>query len=197
MGAARGALNHRCLRREWAAPIRRHHVVFAGKASWAEALTDEEIDHERGDYLHNLRTIARSGLVTVKSEGIAASIVVAWQRAIGRARANTERATKAGSSTFVGTVGKRDTWKATLEFVAGYETQYGYTTVLKFRTPEGACLVWKASRTDLGRGDVGKIYEITGTVKKHEEYKGEKQTGLSRCRVEAAVDVSTSTEISS
>ena len=55
---------------------------------------------------------------------------------------------------------------------------------MKFLTEDGACLVWKASNTELARGDVGKKYDIKGTVKKHDEYKGAKQTLLSRCAVE-------------
>lgn len=87
---------------------------------------------------------------------------------------------------YVGTVGKRETFAVVLDFVTGYETAYGYTTVLKFRTDEGATLVWKASNTGLARGDVGKRYALKGTVKAHAEYKGTKQTMVSRCAVTAS-----------
>jgi hypothetical protein len=69
----------------------------------------------------------------------------------------------------------------TLDFVHGFDTAYGYTTVLKFRTSEGATLVWFASSSDIGRDDVGKRYTLAGTVKKHDDYKGAKQTTLTRC----------------
>jgi hypothetical protein len=49
---------------------------------------------------------------------------------------------------------------------------------------EGALLVWKASSTDLGRSDVGTVFALTGSVKKHDEYKGEKQTMILRAKVE-------------
>jgi hypothetical protein len=42
-------------------------------------------------------------------------------------------------------------------------------------------LVWKASSTEIGRDDVGKVYALAGMVKKHDDYKGEKQTIMSRC----------------
>ena len=160
------------------------HVALAAVAeSWAESLTDAQVDAERGDYLHNLRAVARTGLVSYRTAGIAASMVTAYQRAVGAERKRAERAARPVSE-YVGTVGKRETFAAKLDFVTGYETAYGYTTVLKFVTESGAVLTWKASSTDLGRGDVGKSYVVTGTIKKHEEYKGQKQTILQRCRVE-------------
>jgi hypothetical protein len=159
-------------------------ALAAEAEAWAEALTDDEVDTEKGsDYLHNLRAVARTGLVTFRTAGIAASAVTAYQRAIGRARERAERAARPVLDAHVGTVGKRETFAVVLDFVTGYDTEYGYTTVLKFRTPEGACLVWKASSTELGRGDVGKAFALTGTVKKHDDYKGAKQTMLSRCKV--------------
>jgi hypothetical protein len=171
-------------------------VALAGAAeAWAEAITDETIAADRGDYLHNLRVVARSGLVVRKTAGIAASMIVAYQRHLGRERAKIERAARPVANVHVGTVGKRETWgPIVLDFVTGYETDYGYTTVLKFRTVEGATIVWKASSTDLERADVGKTFTLTGTVKKHDEYKGEKQTIVSRCRVEAVVQIAIEAE---
>jgi hypothetical protein len=153
--------------------------------AWAENLSDAAIDAETGDYLHNLRVIARSGVVTPRSEGLAASMVIAYQRAIGRERERAERAARPTLDAYVGTVGKREVFhNVTLDFVTGYETQYGYTTILKFRTVEGATLVWKASSTTLTRQDVGKRYQLIGTVKAHSEYNGAKQTIVSRCDVD-------------
>ena len=159
------------------------HTALAMSAEfWAEHLTDAEVDAERGDYLHNLRAVARTGLVTFRSSGIAASMVTAYQRFIGRQRQNAERAARPVSE-HIGTVGKRETFTARLDFVTGYETQYGYTTVCKFVTDAGNVLCWKASSTDLARDDVGKLYSVTGTVKAHDDYKGTKQTALTRCKV--------------
>lgn len=156
--------------------------------AWAEALTDEVIGADKGggEYLHNLRVVARSGLVARKTMGIGASMIVAYQRHLGRERARAERAARPNSNAHVGMEGKRETWgPVVLDFVTGYDTDYGYTTVLKFKTAKGATLVWKATNTELGRADVGKKFTLTGTVKKHDEYKGEKQTMISRCKVVA------------
>lgn len=173
--------------------------------AWAEAITDADIEKERGDFLHNLRAVARTGLVTYRTAGIAGAVIIAYQRAIGRERERKVRATRPELNEFLGTVGKRETWNVTLDFVTGFETAYGYTTLLKFRTNEGATLVWKATgdpkagiRVDgvwqkkdgvaiineITRADVGKRYAVKGTVKKHDIYQGKKQTLLSRCDVD-------------
>lgn len=156
--------------------------LAASAASWAESLPDFVVDAEKGDYLHNIRAAARTGLVTRRTAGIIASIVVAYQRHLGREREKAERAARPELDAYLGMIGKRETWSVVLDFVTGYETGYGYTTVLKFRTAEGGCLVWKATNTEISRSDVGKRFTLTGTVKKHDEYKGKKQTILSRCK---------------
>ena len=156
---------------------------------WAEALTDADVDAQKGDYLHNLRVVARSGLVGHRTAGIAASMVTAHQRAVGAERARADRAARPTSNEHVGTVGKRETFLVTLDFVTGFETDYGYTTVLKFRTAAGATIVWKASSTEIGRSDVGKAYVLTGSVKKFDEYKGQKQTIVTRCALVEGTEV--------
>ena len=150
---------------------------------WAESLTDEQVSGQ-SDYLHNLRVVARAGYVTHKLAGVGGSMIVAYERHIGRERVKAQRALMP-PSTHVGTVGVRTCWTATLDFVTGFETAFGYTTVLKFRTDDvGAVVTWMASGQDvLARSDVGKRYMVCGTVKKHDEYKGEKQTVISRADV--------------
>ena len=164
-------------------------ATAAAAEQWAENLSDAEVDRETGDYLHNIRALARTGLVKDRTAGIAASIITAYQRAVARERERARRAALPQVDAHVGTVGKRETFAVTLDFVTGYETAYGYTTVCKFRTAEGACVVWKATSTDLARGDVGKVYALTGTVKKHDEYKGAKQTIVTRCAIAPAADM--------
>lgn len=176
-------------------------------AAWAEALTDEAVDSEAFDYLHNLRAVARTGLVSFRTAGICASAVTAYQRHIGRERLKAERAARPTLDAYLGQIGDKVSFglpakvgkkgqplkgapvvlraePVTLDFVAGYESTWGYTTVLKFRTADGATVVWKASDCGITRSDVGKAYTIVGTIKAHDEYKGQKQTVLTRCTAE-------------
>jgi hypothetical protein len=188
-----------------AKPTDEDRAVAVAAEEWAESLTDETLNAERGDYLHNLRAVARTGMVTQRTAGIAASMITAYQRHLARVREQAERAARPSLDTYVGEVGQKVTFglpaktlkngqpakgapvvlspsPVTLDFVGGYEGAYGYTTILKFRTAEGATLAWFASGSGHAeRSDVGKTFTLSGTIKKHDLYKGTKQTTLTRC----------------
>lgn len=106
------------------------------------------------------------------------------------------RAEKAKSS-FVGTIGERIELKAIYIGTASYERQsyLGFGTELAhihmFKDMDGNKLVWKttASLGYWNKSDEWETFEegqevtVKGTVKEHSEYKDEKQTVLTRCKV--------------
>lgn len=99
-----------------------------------------------------------------------------------------EAARKAVSQ-HVGTVGEKITFKAVLEGSAHFEVRFGWQTttmyVHTFRDADGNALVWKTSSNGLWDLDDGDAVEVTATIKNHGEYKDEKQTELTRCKVKA------------
>ena len=173
-------------KKEGADPTDEDKALAKSAEEWAESLTDEAVNACSGDYLHNLRVVAMTGVASHRTAGIAGSMIVAYQNAIGAERARKERA---AAYAHVGTVGKREEWAVTLDFVHGYATDYGYTTILKFVTDDGAVLVWRSTSCNIERSDVGKRYTVKGTVKEHSEYKGVKQTALTRCKVTEMAEV--------
>lgn len=62
-----------------------------------------------------------------------------------------------------------------------YDTMYGTTYVYTFEDDQGHQLVWKTG-TWLEQ-DKGDEVTLKGTIKAHSEYKGIKQTELTRCKV--------------
>lgn len=103
-------------------------------------------------------------------------------------------------SQYVGQVG--DKIDATVTFVRtawfevpsfrgfGTDTMYVHT----FKDSEGNKLVWKTSTNNCGKFDdngqwiafeEGQQIHLKGTIKDHSEYKDEKQTVLTRCKVQA------------
>lgn len=100
------------------------------------------------------------------------------------AKAEAERKAK---SQHIGAVGDKIETEVTLERRAwfevpsfggwGTETKYIFT----FRDDQGNALIWKTTK--------GLVYErgerlnLKGTIKEHSEYDGEKQTVLTRCKV--------------
>lgn len=63
--------------------------------------------------------------------------------------------------------------------IRGFEGTFGYTSVYTF-TSENYVFVWMTSKCDLDLS-VGEVVNLTGTIKKFDEYMGVKQTHLSRC----------------
>jgi hypothetical protein len=81
---------------------------------------------------------------------------------------------------FIGEVGDKVSFEAiTGKCVACFDTQWGVSFIYKFTTTEGDTLVWKTSK-DL---DLDNPINIKGTIKDHKEYRGVKETELTRCRV--------------
>lgn len=85
-------------------------------------------------------------------------------------------------SQYVGSIGERLTLKAAYTHRAYYKTYFGTTYIHNFETDNGELLVWKTSVGNIGFEEGEKV-EITATVKEHSEYKGKKQTALTRCKI--------------
>ena len=70
---------------------------------------------------------------------------------------------------------------AKVDNIRGFEGMYGYTSVYTF-TSEDYVFVWMTSKCDLNLA-VGDIVNLTGTIKKFDEYMGVRNTYLTRCVV--------------
>lgn len=141
-------------------------------ADWAENLSDFECD--KSDYLHNIRAIARSGMVGYRTMGFAASMISAYKRA-------TEPPKPKLISNHVGSIKERKIFdlifKHDYDFMGHYGASYKYI----FEDDNGNVLVWGTSnKQNLSRGQK---YSVKGTIKDHSEFKGIKQTVLTRCEV--------------
>jgi len=93
-------------------------------------------------------------------------------------------------SQHIGEVGERMTIKGTYVKTAWFEVDsfrgFGKDTIFIhiFKDASGNVIVWKTSKgLDLCEDDT---VQITGRVKEHSEYKDEKQTVLTRCKIELA-----------
>lgn len=92
-------------------------------------------------------------------------------------------------SKYVGEIGERITLEAVYEFTAWFERKsfagYGMETVyiINFRAGDDK-LVWMTTKGIPQHLNEGDTIRLIGTVKEHKEYKGEKQTSLTRCRME-------------
>lgn len=168
--------------REWHEELARVAPGEADMARGAEVLAWAKALPEDGDeYTRNLRLMALQPYIQLdaKHYGLLASAINARERAIGR-RVREEQANATHSNAYVGALGDRSEWEVVVERVADVDTDYGRLHIHTLRSSAGDTFIWK---TTSKRMDVGWHGTVRGTVKRHSEYRGEKQTELSRCMV--------------
>lgn len=132
----------------------------------------------------NCVPLARSGYAKIKHIGRLVYMPIAYKKFAERKAAHEAREAArieaATRSSHVGNVGDRiEFTAASAEFVTSWETAYGHTFLYKFTDGDGNVFVWFAS----GAFDERAGMKVRGTVKKHDERDGVKQTVLTRCRV--------------
>lgn len=144
-------------------------VKAAAAIEWMESLNGTE-----EQYLHNLSVLAGLGFVPLKHRGLAASAVRAYDRHVEK-----EMTANLVDEHF-GTIKKREVFKLTiLSYRTFDDGQYGPRYLLRWKDQDNRPAVWWASNPpDL---EIGTTYQVKATVKDHAEYKGRKQTVLTRC----------------
>lgn len=134
------------------------------------------------DYGHNLQVLCSTQLTEAKRTGFVCSAVQAYERAMEREveRAKIREAAKA--SQWVGSEGQR-LKKIVVRQVSARVTssnQWGELVLCKFEDEQGNIFTWfTASGSGYHNGD---SFFLDGTVKRHTEYQGAKETQLSRCK---------------
>lgn len=151
--------------------------------TWIDTLTAK--GDSLSDYESNLCTLKRVGFVTAKQWSFFCSAHRAFLRAehVARGEAEAKAAAARGPvGEHVGTIGQR------IEFPKVNCTdkkslgvgEFGERFLVKFTTAEGHSLTWFAS----GDNDfeAGKEYDITATVKDHDEWRGTRSTVVQRVK---------------
>jgi hypothetical protein len=170
----RGSLSRERYDRDLAA-LRQWRSTFTDQQNLFEQALDWWMEKDvkgLSEFEHNCRLAIMSQ--DPRFLGLAAFALKLW--------ANETFARKSSStvtSAWVGEIKQRLTTTATVARLGSFETQYGVTTVVTFHDATGNVLVWKASCDP--KVTLGAAYKVTGTITKHDDYKGTKQTVLSRC----------------
>lgn len=82
-------------------------------------------------------------------------------------------------SEFVGEIGTRIHNKTVVfKSMRGFSSQFGWTNIYTFMDGNNELVWFTAKELNFEKGD---IIDLTGTIKKHEEFRGVKTTQLSRC----------------
>lgn len=135
-----------------------------------------EQEKELNDYMYSLSVAMKSRAVFSKLFGIVASIIPTAEREMGF----IEERKNVAKSEFFGEVKGKFQGKAVVLGTKELQSQFGVTTMVRFSVG-GNVAVWFSSKSI--QLEVGKEYELRGSIKAHEEYKGTKQTIMTRCKV--------------
>lgn len=129
------------------------------------------------DYMQNLGTIARHGFGNYRHYGYIASIPVAYAKAMG---AINNGSNGSSGSNYVGQIGSKIETKVKILSNTAHETDYGISHLVRMVDDDGNQINTFCSG-NFANAVPGEEVVIKGTVKNHSEYKGVKQTQLTRC----------------
>lgn len=143
----------------------------------------------KSDFSRNLNILAKRGHIADRDLGMVCYMPELLMRTIQR---QVEEAAKAKAlkesqenSTHLGKLKERLKMEVTYtRTVYLGSSQFGDSYINFFTDDSGNALVWKTSNS-LSDFTQGSKVKLVGTVKEHGEYRGVKQTSLTRCKVEA------------
>ena len=153
--------------------------------AWARALPG------RSDFEHNMWVVSGLEMIEARSAGILAYFIPGMLRATEKAFAAATKKESLGltSSQHVGAIGdKLRNIPARLYGYNAIDGRYGTTVIYKFICDSGNVFNWFSSGGIEGLGAHSATNQqrviLAGTVKNHNEYRDEKQTILTRCKVQ-------------
>lgn len=144
-----------------------------GTFEWMKKLYEK---NQKNDYLNNLAAIGYDGQVSKRTIGYAASAIQVWQKEF------TASLVKTGE--FLGVEGQKLTVKVKFISTIKYFSQYGEGYIHKFEDDNGNLITWSTGN-DLNFLNMKEndLFVVSGKIKKHSEYKGTRQTEITRAAV--------------
>lgn len=131
------------------------------------------------DYQHNIHKIVKNGYCSHKNLGILCSAIVMIQKMQQREKVQSD----AVESKHVGDIKERITFNGEFLVKVPMDGFYGMSMLYIIQDDEGNQYKWISTSANHFDHMVGDKAEIVGTVSKHDEFRGVKQTILKRCKV--------------
>lgn len=129
------------------------------------------------EYMRSLIILTGLDAIEFKHIGFIASIPAAHDKAIQSAKQLADQP----ASDYVGNEGDKISLPVIVDRLVLCETNYGVSTLVLMTDKAGNKLSWFASNAPTL--EIGQEITIKGTIKAHDDYKGIKQTKLTRCKV--------------
>lgn len=129
---------------------------------------------DTNEFVHNCKTLLSKSHVEFRDIGFVVASYSFYNRMQKEKEAQKNQVTP---SEYIGDIGGKIEFTAVPSCVYSYDTQWGVSYIYKF-TVDNNVIVWKTSN----RLDDCKEVHVKATVKAHEEYRGVKQTEITRAR---------------
>lgn len=128
----------------------------------------------QNDYTYNIKTLIGKEYLDLRYAGIVASAYLPFKKA-------KEIKNDGINSNFIGSINEKLNFELVLCSIRNFETIYGTTWLYSFKDKTNNVIIWKASK----KQDIHEntTVNLKGTIKAHNEYKGVKQTVLTRCKI--------------
>lgn len=143
--------------------------TYAKIIEWVKGLEN------KSDYIHNIKVLVDRGFVTYKTATTAASIV-----GIYFVNTNKKKVESKKISNHFGNLKERIDVDMVLKTATSFEGKFGTSTCYRFETIDGNIAVWFTASVRL---EEGKRYVGKATISKHDDFKGSKQTIITRCKL--------------
>lgn len=157
-------------------------------------VVDKVIDYyknveDNSEFVHNVKVMLNEEYVLAKNFGFLCYLPEGYAKHIKQEAEKAAENAKKAETKYFGEVGKRykDKTIKDVTLITTWETQWGVTHIYKITLEDGAVLTWKTSNGLYLYDKNEKFDKISFTVKEHKEYKGEKQTEVTRCKVDIKV----------
>jgi hypothetical protein len=146
----------------------------------------ENLDPKDNDYLLQCVKIAEMGYVPYKYVGYACSMVGAYNREMNNKAKYEKKKEEGKASEFQGELKERlKDIRATVTYKRHFENDFGENTLYAFKDSLGN--IYKTFYSGYSwECEIDDVVLLTGTVKKHNEFNGTKETMLTRVIVKEA-----------
>lgn len=140
--------------------------------------------NDDSEFVYNVQVMLNEGYVLSKNIGFLCYLPEGYARHIQKEVERAKRIEIAAKSEYFGEVGKRyrDCIIQSVSLITSWETDFGVTYIFRIALENGGVLIWKTSKY-IYPEDYREYDKIDFTVKSHNEYNGEKQTEVTRCKI--------------
>lgn len=151
---------------------------------WIKSLKDGEFG---GSYLFNIRQIVDAEYCSANFFSLLVSLIPTFRKHEYNRLLNEQREANKTVSNFVANIGDKITETLTYITSYSYQSMYGSGFFHIFADDNGNIFKWSTGTGISHIVPKGQKVIVTGKVKNHEEYRGERQTVLTRCKLKAVL----------